>query len=410
VKRLGLLGLLASVIYVAGCGSDNTIQITSTPTTGEVNIDSGGLTRTFYLQIPNDYDPDLRNKPLLFAYHGTGGDYSLWLDGYYDLLDEVGNDAIIVLAQAKADGNGVNQWDYNVDLQYFEDMLRYVDKRLKYDRLKVFVTGHSSGAGMTHELGCNYGDVVRGIAPHSGIQRTKVCLGSVAVLQSHGTKDTLVPAGTGEAAHEFWVAYNGFQYDLSGPGVDPVCIDHSLGGSPYAMQWCLHSEDAGPLGHDWPSFASKATWDFFSGLPRQEPGEEPPPGGGNDNVDLFDTLLSFTLEYPPGIVDPTQGAVSIYPAGTQQPLGGGPTSILSLAFDPAGAGPGSVQSYTVPIKYVNETFPGTYAFAISMYVAAGGNPIPFPGRDHIVLKDIDVVDRNLPVVIDETLVLEAIRF
>jgi hypothetical protein len=33
-----------------------------------------------------------------------------------------------------------------------------------------------------------------------------------------------------------------------------------------------------------------------------------------------------------------------------------------------------------------------------------------PGRDHIVLTDVDVVDRNLPVTIDETLVLEPITF
>ncbi|UCG72483.1 MAG: hypothetical protein JSV45_14755, partial [Chromatiales bacterium] len=340
-----------------------------------------------------------------------GGSYDAWLDGTYDLLDEVGNDAIVVLAQAKADQNGVNQWDYDVDFQYFEDVLADVDNKVSYDQWKIFITGHSSGAGMAHELGCNYGDVVRGIAPHSGILRSTRCMGAVAVLQSHGSKDTLVPAGTGEAGHQFWVLYNGLQADVSGPGIDPVCIDHSLGGSPYAVQWCLHDEQAGPLGHDWPSFASEATWDFFTGLARLAPSEAPPAGGGNDAVgNLADTTLSFALAYPPGIVDPEQGAVSIYPAGTQQPLTGGPSSILNLSFDPGDVGPGSVQSYVVPIRYVNETFPGTYAFGIVMYVADGGNPIPFPGRDHIVLKDVDLVDRNTPVFIDEVLVLEPITF
>ncbi len=410
MKQLGSICLLVAVMCLAGC-SDNSIQIRVPPATGEVTVVAEGVPRTYYLIIPDDYDPDLPIKPLLFAYHGTGGSYDAWLDGTYDLLDKVGQDAIVVLAQAKPDQNGVNQWDYDVDFQYFETVLADVDARVTYDRRQLFITGHSSGAGMAHELGCNYGDVIRGIAPHSGIMRSTRCLGAVAVLQSHGSKDTLVPAGTGEAGHQFWVLYNGFQEDVSGPGIDPVCIDHSLGGSPYPMQWCLHDEQAGPLGHDWPGFASQATWDFFTALPKQPPSEQPPAGGGNDAVgNLADTTLSFTLAYPPGIVEPEQGAVSIYPAGTQQPLTGGPSSILNFSFDPGDVGPGSVQSYVVPIRYVNETFPGTYAFSVIMYVADGGNPIPFPGRDHIVLKDVDVMDRNTPVIIDEVLLLEAVFF
>jgi hypothetical protein len=236
-------------------------------------------------------------------------------------------------------------------------------------------------------------------------------VGAVAVFQSHGRLDTLVPAGTGESGHQFWVRYNGFQYEVAGPGTDPACIDHSLGGSPYPVEWCLHDEQAGPLGHDWPSFASRATWEFFTSLPPVAPGDEPPAGGGNEAVGaLVDTTLSFTLAYPPGIVDPTQGAVGIYPAGTQQPLGGGPLAILNLGFDPGAVGPGSVQSYVVPIRYAGLGIPGTYAFGIVMYVADGGNPIPFPGRDHIVLKDVNVVDRNTPVIIDEVLLLEAVVF
>jgi hypothetical protein len=64
----------------------------------------------------------------------------------------------------------------------------------------------------------------------------------------------------------------------------------------------------------------------------------------------------------------------------------------------------------LPIKYVNETFPGTYAFSVIIYVADGGNPIPFPGKDHIVLRDIYVNDRNTPIAISTPLVMEPIFF
>ena len=390
------------------------VAAVAAPETGEVTLMSGGVQRSFYLIVPADYDASRPVKPLLVAYHGTNGSYDLWLpsesdpDGYYDLVPTVGDGAIMVLAQALPDVNGVKQWNYAYDLQYFQDVLAYVDEHLSYDKQKVFVTGHSSGGGMAHELGCKFGDRIRGIAVHAGILRSTQCVGAVAVLQTHGEYDTLVPYGTGEAGHQFWVLYNGFDYGVSTEGIRPFCIDHSLGASPYPVQWCLHQEGEGVEAHNWPSFASAATWEFFSGLAPVAESEDPPAGGGNDKVaDLFDTTLSFTLVYPAGIGQVTQGSIGLYPAGTTTPSGG-PDAILQLSFDPGAVGPGSTQRYEVPIKYANQTFPGTYAFAIVIYVANGGNPIPFVGRDHIVLTDVNVVDRSTKVEIVPELLLHPV--
>jgi len=414
-----LLALLHLGLY--GCGDNDASVTVSAPVTGEVTLMSAGVQRSFYLIVPADYDASRPVKPLLFAYHGTNGSYALWLpsdsdpDGYYDLVPTVGDEAIIVLPQALPDANGVKQWNYAYDLQYFQDMLAYVDENLSYDKQKVFVTGHSSGGGMAHELGCNFGDRIRGIAVHSGILKSTQCVGAVAVLQTHGEYDTLVPSGTGEAGHQFWALYNGFETGQSREGIRPFCIDHSPpdGSSPYPVQWCLHQEGDGVEAHNWPSFASAATWEFFSSLsPEVARPEDPPTGGGNDKVaNLVDTTLEFTLTYPAGIREVTQGSVGLYPAGTQQPTGG-PDSILRLSFDPdpdgVGIGPGSTQHYKVPIKYANATFPGTYAFAIVIYVANGGNPIPFIGRDLIILTDVDVIARDTPVTIDTPLLLHAV--
>jgi hypothetical protein len=277
------------------------------------------------------------------------------------------------------------------------------------DENRIFVTGHSSGGGMAHELGCNYGDVIRAIAPHAGILKSSFCIGSVAVLQTHGVNDTLVPWGTGESGHQFWVLYNGFTASLSTDGIHPSCIDHSLGGSDYPVQWCLHEEGTGVDAHDWASFASQATWRFFSSLRDVTPTPYPPSGGGNGNLGaLIDTTFSFTLHYPEGIGDITEGAVSLYPAGTQQPVSGGPQAIINRSFDPGKVGPGSTMSYKLPIKYVAQKFPGTYAFSIVIYVADGGIPIPLSGKDYLVFHDVDVIDRNTPVIIDDLLTMEAV--
>ena len=417
IKRLAILGV---VVLLIGCNDDGGSVVCAVYkdeycedvnplTTGLHTIRSAGQERVFYAQVPEDYDPDAELKPVVFAYHGTGGSYEAWLDGTYDLGDAVGNGAILVYLQATEDQNGINQWNYDFDLEYFQDVLNRLERGILFDRNRVFVTGHSSGAGMTHDIGCNFGDLVRAIAPHAGIAKSFVCTGSIAVLQTHSSNDTLVPAGTGEPAHQLWVAYNGFSPDVSIPGIHPSCIDHSLGASPYPVQWCLHSEGSGVQAHDWPSFASDATWQFFSSLPAVELTSEPPAGGGNTTAQP-DAVMSFTLEYPPGTGAVTVGALSIYPAGTQQPVGGGPISILNREFDPGDVGPGSIRSYDLPIKYGFETFPGTYAFSVVIYVADGGNPIPEPGKDMLVFRDVDVTDRNAPVVIDQPLLMELVFF
>ena len=400
-----------TALVAGGCADDG--KLVPEPASGLRTLQSSGIEREYYVRLPSDYDRTGPAQPVVFAYHGTSGTWELFDNGYYDLAAAVGNEAILVYMQALPDPNVEYQWDFDVDLQYFEDVLRALDGELNIDAERLFATGHSSGAGMVHELGCQFGDVLRAIAPHAGILKGLSCTGSVAVLQTHGINDALVPWGSGESGHEFWVAYNGFEYDLSTPAgvLHPSCVDHSMGGSPYPMVWCLHEEGQGVEAHAWPSFGSEATWAFFSSLDRVAPTADPPSGGGNSNLGaLFDTTLTVTLEYPAGIGEVTAGAVSIYPAGTQQPVGGGPQSILTPAFDPGPVAPGSVVTYELPIKYVTESFPGTYAFSVVIYVADGGNPIPLPGRDHIVFSDVDVVDRGTPVVIDQVLVMEEVFY
>jgi predicted esterase len=407
MRKLLMLCLIIVVFQLQACSGSRSEQLGQS--LGLVTIESSGDSRQFFIERPENYNPDGPDLPVIFAYHGTGGTYELFRNGFYDLAEVVGNGAILVFMQAKPDPNVGYQWDFDVDFQYFEDVLEALKKRMPIDEKRIFVTGHSSGGGMAHELGCNYGDVIRAIAPHAGILKSSSCTGSVAVIQSHGVNDTLVPWGTGEAGHQFWTLYNGFTGALSIDGIHSTCIDHSLGGSDYPVQWCLHEEGTGVDAHDWASFASKATWQFFSSLRTVTPTPYPPSGGGNGNLGaLIDTMFSFTLHFPDDIGEITEGAVSLYPAGTQQPVSGGPQAIINRSFDPGKVGPGSTMSYELPIKYVAETFPGTYSFSIVIYVADGGNPIPLKGKDHLVFRDVDVIDRNTPVIIDELLTMEPV--
>lgn len=398
-----------------GGGDSNaaTVALTVTPfpvaTTGLKTMVSGGDDRLYYLDLPDDYEPHGPLKPLIIGYHGTGGSYQRWLD-YYRLNEVVGDGAILIYPDARPNIAGTKQWNFADDFQMFEDLLDTLPSEVRFDANRIFITGQSSGGGFTHELGCRYGDRIRAIAPAAGSLTTSTCVGSVAVLQIQGAKDSYVPVSIGELAHRYWVLYNGFETATSSPGVLPVCIDHSLGASPYPVQWCLHQEGDGPTAHAWPTFANEAIWSFFQGLTALPPRTDAPAGGGNERAaGTSDTTMTFTLRFPAGMAAPTQGAATLYPGGTQPPVTGAPIAFLNLGFPP-GASPGDERSYEIPIRYQDfggaVTFPGTYTLNVVIYVEGGSFPIPAAGVDHTLFVDVDLVDRNTPVVVPGVLTLE----
>lgn len=412
--RIAVLAL--AVLAAAGCGDDSlSVDPASVP------LDSGLRTirtpdgdREYYLDLPSDYDPDRSPRPLIIAYHGTGLGYEAWLDGTYALKSAVGNGAILIYPDAQPNAVGTKQWDFATDFAFFAQLLDELPRRLRFDPDRVYVTGHSSGGGLAHELGCRFGDRIRAIAPVAGTLTAVQCTGAVAVLQIQGSRDPLVPASIGELGRQFWVAYNGFDLDTTGPGIVAPCVDHSLGASAYPVQWCLHDEGSGVDAHDWPGFAGQAIWSFFSQLPAVAPGTAPPPGGGNERVLAgSDTTLSFTLRFPVGMGAPVRGAVVLYPGGQRQPVTGAPLAFLNLDFALGGAGPGDERSYQVPVRYQAFggalSFPGTYAASIAIYVEGGGFPIPTAGVDYTVFVDLPLSDKSSPVLVPGVLELEPVR-
>ncbi|MFC1670930.1 alpha/beta hydrolase family esterase [Spirochaetota bacterium] len=384
-----------------GCSSGTCID-PQPSLTGMQTIISNGVERTYFLQMPGDYNPSMADKPLVMAFHGTGG---YWWDFF---LENIGDDAIMVYPYSIT-----YRWNYDDDFQYFEDILADLDEKIVYNKNKLFLTGYSSGAGIAHELGCRYGDIVRAIAPVAGSLLSNECVGSVGVMQIQGTYDTSVPLSIAENAHNYWVLYNGFDIEISSPWSIGPCVDHSMGASDYPMIWCQHDG-----GHGWPNywepgpvtdtnFANEAIWSFFSGLPEVSPSTDEPLGGGNDRANAaFDTTISFTLRYPETVGEVFAFAITLYPAGTQKPIMTAPSYFLNYRYDVSGVIPGDEISYQVPIKL------GTFkdvlindgatemAINIMVYVVGGGYPQP-SGLDYIILKDYLFTGPSDPVIIEE---------
>jgi len=413
---------MAVVIAVSACNSsDNSSD--SINESGLQTMQSNGVERSYYIVQPEDDRNSVsaaaidETKPLIIGFHGSFASHLSWIGetDRYGFVDQVGDEAIMVFPDAlKLSENNIN-WNFDYDFLFFEDLLTELDRRgLQYDKSRLFVVGHSSGAGMANEIGCRYGDIVRAIAVSSGsLISGGSCIGSVGVIQTQGELDSQVPVSVGGAASNFWALYNGHDPETSMPGVIEPCIDYAYVAFPnenYPVQWCLHSG-----GHPWTDFNAEAFWTFFSGLPAVEPTADAPPGGGNEAaLGEADTTMSFTLRYPEGILPVIGGSITLYPEEFERGQFAAPDVFLNVNWDPNAQAPGGqilpgteVTYSLVPITFF--VFSGefdvskTYKLSIGINVEGGSQPIPTPGIDQGALVPINFVDTTTPVIIEETI-------
>ncbi len=362
--------------------------------TGLQTIQSGEDDREFWLQLPSDYgkgDP----KPILVAYHGYTGSYQNWVGDtrFYDLIDVVGDEAIFIAPNALPNAAGQRVWGGADDYAFFLDMLSELELLgLKYDPNRVFVAGHSNGAGFAHDLGCEYGDVIRGIATAAGALTNRPCTGSLAALLMQGSNDPLTNSNLALGALRYWVLYNGWEEEVFGAATVGPCDDYSItdpakpANQPYPVLWCEHTQ-----GHNWPDFASETVWDFFTGLSTQAPTADAPPGGGNDVAAIpKDSDMIFQTAVPADINRPLNAVPTLRPASYyDNPTCSAPPIVLSTPFSVDGLMvPGEVSAaITVPITYFSFTGPVDFTIpwtiSIAVYVEGGSTGvIPTPFVDH----------------------------
>jgi len=372
---------------------------------------SDGSERTYYVRLPEDYDAK-HPYPLIIAFHGTGGSYASYLeDDYYNLQGAVGNEAILVYPNALPSGSGVNQWNYDVDISFFDDLMAALDSSVCYDTRQVFAAGHSSGAGITHELGCLRGTILRAIAPVAGSLLSNDCAKEVAVMQIHGKTDTMVPISGAEPSRDFWVEYNSCNCDETIGTEYPECIQYPDCDPDYPVYWCPHEnenpEHSAP-GHAWPPFAGETIWDFFKTLPPLDPSLAEPTKSG-ECTSTETTAMQFSILFPDDFGTPAGFmAISLYPPGTEQPLFSSPSYFLNLQTKLVEYGSGEVFSYNVEGDLTGVPLPGDYTFSVVVYMEGGNYPIPTSGLDYVSLREIHI-DTDGLIVIDDPIGLELLQ-
>lgn len=166
----------------AGCAKADGAQVL---TTGGMSV-SGGLPtskrlriddREYIIDIPADYDPT-RAYRLIFSWHQAYGSANGNATGLYpanegDNFDAqnyaffglhrqatLANDRAIFVAPQ---GIGNLPWDYDRDVAVFDKLLELVGTNLCIDESRVFSTGFSFGAMMSHALSLGRQSVLRAV-------------------------------------------------------------------------------------------------------------------------------------------------------------------------------------------------------------------------------------------------------
>lgn len=180
------------------------------------------LDRSFALEVPPGWDGQ-SPLPVIFAFHGGGGNKraartTTCPEGKIDDPECLPRRAAAAgMAVVRPDGTGtrpandIRTWNAgggsdgwnctsggackaNVDdLGYFDALLAEVSATIPVDRRRIYLTGLSNGAAISHRIACERPELIAAIAAvGGGNQRARagaVCLGAVPVLQIHGTED-----------------------------------------------------------------------------------------------------------------------------------------------------------------------------------------------------------------------------
>jgi polyhydroxybutyrate depolymerase len=145
------------------------------------------------------------------------------------------------------------------DSKYLHDLIGEIEARYTVDPKKVFLVGHSNGGFMTYRMACDHADQIAAIASLAGAMFSDVtnchASGPVAVLEIHGTADTVISyTGGAIGGHAYpgattsvadWTTIDGCDAaDAPGPSLD---LDSSLPGSETTV--AVHATGCKPGGH-----------------------------------------------------------------------------------------------------------------------------------------------------------------
>ncbi len=306
-----ILILVAAIFMCVSCGRKTSEGAKETDlAVGDISgfLEHQGFTRTYLLHLPYGYDGTI-SYPLLFAFHGGGGD-GQGMERLTHLNRIADKNGFIVVYPDGLNNNwndGRPEINPEVDdLGFVSALIDKLKGEYRIDENRIYSTGISNGGMFSYRLACHLSDRIAAVAPVAallGENLSKTCSHPkpIPIMIIMGTEDPLVPWNGGEikapgrsrgwvlseaATVSFWVRVNGCS---PSPEVSYL-PDHSpndgtrvrrelYGGGRDNTDVILLVVEGG--GHTWPGGlqylgervigktcrdfdASEAIWEFFS--------------------------------------------------------------------------------------------------------------------------------------------------
>ncbi len=172
------------------------------------SLEFGGITRVYHIHIPPSYDR--RNPaPLLFAFHGLGGD-GKWMENETKLNETADQEGFIVVypdgyKASWSDGSGVTPAGRAGvdDVGFVSALIDKLANELQINLSRVYATGFSNGAMLSQRLACELSGKIAAIASVGGTMVEEISLQCnperpISIMHIHGTEDRIVPWEGGE--------------------------------------------------------------------------------------------------------------------------------------------------------------------------------------------------------------------
>lgn len=257
-------GILAAAICLAVTGNLHAQAM---------NFTIGGVQRQAFLLAPANASRSAQRLPLLFAFHGHGGNMVQTAAQMH--FDKVWPAAIVVYMQGLPTKTGGDPsgdqpgWQQESgqygdrDLQFFDAVLAAVRKALPVDDSRIYATGFSNGGIFTYLLWGARAKTFAALAVVAAEKFPGVHLTApIPFLQIAGERDTNVPFQLQLDSIAIAREVDGSTGSGHSCGEDCTAYDSSRGASVITY--------IDPAGHIYPHYASQTIVDFFKQHRRAE--------------------------------------------------------------------------------------------------------------------------------------------
>lgn len=224
MKRLFFSLIIASILV--GCSSNSGQEITDLgddpddwsahsfaeqPGLHWASVEFDDRQRRFAVYLPDDVDQ--RTGPLLFVFHGGGGDVErIRRVGFEEHADEDGG---VIIYPEGVDGHWADGRDASTtseqtgvdDVAFVKRLVQMAEANLSFDDDRVVATGASNGGMMSFRLACEAAEPFDVVAPVIAALPQKIrdkCNPAEppSLVGVQGSEDPFIPIDGGEVSHE----------------------------------------------------------------------------------------------------------------------------------------------------------------------------------------------------------------